>query len=128
MFNYSLEEMWELYRALPQDLKEASFSEKNTERISSICRRYEVDPEKESQIIKMTAHVLFGLLPPPQLALSIEKELKIKKEIAEKIATEINAFVFLKVKNSLEALYNIKIEGKEEKIINQKDTYREPIE
>jgi len=119
--------MWELYVSLPEDLQDASFSEKNAERISSICQRYEVNEEQKSDIIKMVGYVLFGLLPPPQLAEAIEKELKIKKEIAEKISTEINAFVFFRVKNSLEALYNIKIDGEEKSIVNQKDSYREPI-
>ncbi len=128
MINYSSEEMWELYRSLPEDLKEIASSEKSGERISNICQRYEIEEEKKSTIIKMVGYVLFGLLPPPQLAETIEKELKIKKEISEKVSTEINAFIFFKVKDSLEKLYDIKIEGEKTSIISQEDNYRETIE
>ena len=88
---------------------------------------------KEKQhILKLVGYVLFGLLPPNNFTDSIIKELKLDKEIAEKIYIEINAFVFFKVKNSLEKLYNIKIaEGTEEeikKITEIDDKYKEPIE
>ncbi len=128
MFNYSTEEMWELYRSLPKDLKEISFSEKSADRISAACQSQKLDKEKEKQVIKMVGYVLFGLLPPREFAGALEKELKIEKETAEKIFTEINAFIFSQVKGSLNSLYDTKTEEKEEKKEVEKNPYREPID
>ncbi len=134
MFNYSSDEMWDLFRELPEDLKDASFSERNGQRITNICQRYELDYKTKQQILKLVGYVLFGLLPPNKLTDLMVKDLGLKKEIAEKIYIEINAFVFFKVKDSLEKLYNIKITDKEvkkeevEKAIETDDKYKEPID
>ncbi len=130
MFNYSAEEIQELYHSLPEDLKRASFSEKNTERVSSICKRYNLDNKKRDEVIRIVAHVLFGLLPPNNLAETLEKELKIDKDISQKIHTEVNVFIFSKVRDSLESLYDTKIikEEEEETTVRKEDPYKEPIE
>ena len=84
--------------------------------------------------------VLVGVLPPEEFQEVLEKELKLKKEVAKKVAQEINRFIFYPVKASLEELYKIEIAppAKPTKVTPPpeekpsapagKDVYREPIE
>ncbi len=151
MLNYPKEQLWELYENLPKELQEAIFSSENADKIYDICTRNGVNKEDViSEIAKYTGYVLLGVLPPDELQQTLETELQLEGNIAKKIAWEISRFIFLPIKNSLEALYRIEItpgikaeEGltatplPEEKLrektrttrtTRKKDTYREPVE
>ena len=139
---YTREELWKLYQKLPEELKEAIFSEETAENIWNICERNNV--EKISSVAKYVGNVLVGVLPPEDFQETLEKELKIKKEVAKKVAQEINRFIFFPVRPALEQLYKAEITPLEktpekpteqEKIEEEKpktppkpDIYREPIE
>jgi hypothetical protein len=133
---YPPEEVWKLYQTLPQELKEAIFSEETSERIWDISLRYGIEDERISEIARYTGRVLMGLLPPEEFSEVLEKEINLEKEIAEKIAFEINRFIFYPVKNRLEELYKSEIKlRKVEPSLEEKpkagpggDIYREPIE
>ena len=141
MLNYSKKQLWELYKQLPQELKDAIFSVENAEKISNICSSAGIEGNVISQIAKYTGYVLMGILPPNELQPVLEKEEGLKKNIAKEIAWQINRFIFLPVKNSLEALYGAKITPALEEASSQKsqgapvknkkikeDKYREKIE
>lgn len=137
---YTREQYWELYRKLPEGLKEAAFSAKTIDALWGIYERNEV--EKTTEITKYVGQVLFGILPPDELQEILEKELKLKKDKAKKVAQEINRFIFYPVKSSLEELYVGKItpptkpitKPEEEVTLEEKpkelkkDIYREPVE
>lgn len=107
---YSKEQLWKLYEKLPQELKEAIFSEDTAENISNVCEKNEiVEGEKISEIAKYTGRVLMGILPPDEFQRILEKEVKLKKEQAKMVAREINRFVFYPVKTSLEKLYAVEL-------------------
>ncbi|XOB46743.1 MAG: hypothetical protein ACKKMV_00965 [Candidatus Nealsonbacteria bacterium] len=99
---------WKLYRELPEDLQEASFSEEVDDNINDICRKYGVF-DSVDKITEYVGRTFFGLLPPDEFQEMIEKEIGIEKEIAKKVAGEIFRFVFYPVKESLEELYKIEI-------------------
>lgn len=145
MKKYTSEELWKLYEKIPQELKEAIFSEKTSEIIWDICLRNEVEDERISEIALYTGRVLLGILPPDEFQKTLEKEINIQKEVAKNIALEINRFIFYPVKPELEQLYTTEITPlakptevtppKEEKKpelkseeISKEDVYREPIE
>lgn len=110
MPNYTKEQLWELYNALPKDLQEAASSEKSSSNIREICIKNGVsDEDLIFETIKNTGYVFLGLLPPNEFSYILEKELKLEKSKAELITSEIIRFVFLPVRGSLEALYQIKI-------------------
>ena len=110
MPEYPKEQLWKLYQDLPKDIQGAIWAEKNADFIHDICVRNKVVKEsKISEIAKNITYVLLGLLPPNEFQDVLKKELKLKKAEAEQIALEINRFVFLPVKNSLEGLYDIEI-------------------
>ena len=137
---YPKEQLWKLYEALPNDLKDAIFSEKTAEAIHNVCQINGL--EKETTLVaKYTGYVLLGLLTPDDFQKTLLEELKLKECLAKKVALEISRFVFFPVKGSLEALYKIEIEkpiaaakeaAPEEKPATPqrrgKDIYREPTE
>jgi hypothetical protein len=106
---YSKEELWKLYEKLPQELKEAIFSEETAEDIWNICERNGIEDERVSGVARYTGRVLMGLIPPDEFQENLEKELKLKKSQAKKLAQEINRFIFFPVKASLEKIYKIPI-------------------
>ncbi len=127
MADYPKEQLQELYKYLPEDLQKAFFSEEIGGKIKEICLKNETDNEDiVFEVTKNIGYVFLGLLPPNELQASLEKELKLKN--AENITSEITEAIFLPLKNSLEKLYNMKIEVKKvEKKIKKLDRYREPF-
>lgn len=135
---YPKEQLWKLYEALPNELKDAIFSEKTADAIHDVCQRNGLEKEMP-QIAKYTGYVLLGLLTPEDFQKALQEELSLKNGVAKKVALEINRFVFFPIKGSLEALYKIEMEkpaipvkeaAPEEKPIERpgKDIYREPVE
>ncbi len=114
MPNYPKEQLWELYKGLPEDLRKATFSEEVAKNIREICAKSGlIDEDLIFDIAKNVGYVFLGLLAPGDFKNVLEKELKMEKAKAEEIASEIKRFVFLPLKQSLEALYRseIKSEG-----------------
>lgn len=137
---YTKEQFWKLYRNLPQELQDALFSEETGDNIYDICKRNEVE-ENLGEIVDYVGQVLIGILPPEEFQNTLEKELKLKKEVAKEIFHEINRFIFFPVKENLAVLYKIEIAPSEkpaetpplkeaplEEELKKKDIYREPIE
>jgi len=140
MVNYSPEQLQQLYKSLPQNLKEALFSKQNARNIHEICvKNGAADGDKIFDAAKNAGYVLLGLLPPDEFSKVLEKELELESHVAEEIAGEIERFVFYPVKKTLESLYKMEIEpGKEPlsavspqkkpKKTKKQDAYREPTE
>lgn len=132
---YTEEEFWKLYEKLPQELKDAIFSGETADRIRSICERYNIEEKNIPEMAKQIGNVLLGLLPPDDFSNVLELELKIDKEVTEKMMREINRFIFYPIKPALEQLYGTETNKSETEIIKQKpkrttggDRYREQIE
>lgn len=141
MPDYPKEQLWELYKNLPEDLQKAAFAEEVANNIQEICTKNGVtDDDIIFDVAKNIGYVFLGLLPPNEFEEVLEKELKIEKKKAEKLSSQITRFVFLPVKKSLEALYKIEIKTgikptaaplpteTPKKKTKKKDKYREPIE
>jgi len=137
---YTREQFWKLYKTLPQELKDALFSEETGDNIASVCERNEITNDARGDIVDLVGQVLVGVLPAEDFQSELEKELKIKKEIAKKAAQEINRFVFYPVKPALDQLHgmetnkSIKKPGEEKKTeekpteLKKDDIYKEPLE
>ena len=137
---YTSEQFWKLYEKLPQELKDALFSEETGNNIYESCKRNGVEENLE-EIVDYVGQVLVGVLPPEDFQETLERELKLRKEVAKKVAQEINRFIFYPVKPALEELYKIEIKPTEklpekpkkelpitEEKPKKRDIYREPIE
>jgi len=106
---YTKEQLWKLYEKLPEELKEAVFAEETANNIDDICTRNGIEDNRISEIARYTGRVLMGVLPPEDFQETLEKELKLEKDLAKKVSQEINRFIFYPVKASLEELYKIEI-------------------
>jgi len=148
MPEYPIEQLWKIYENLPSELKKLVFSNDSAENIANICQKNGIaDDEKMSEIARLTGDVLLGLMPPAEFQKTLEKELKLKPEVAKKIDFGIYRFIFYPVKDSLAALYQMEAdipeslkkiksmeatskeaEEKKEKKSKRKDVYRESFE
>jgi len=138
MPKYTPEQFWKLYEKLPEELKEAVFSIETADNIWDICERNGI--QKVSEVADYVGQVLVGVLPPADFQETLEKELKLEKDLAKKVSQEINRFIFYPVKASLEELYKIEIAppakptritpppGEKSPVPPGEDIYREPIE
>ncbi len=128
---YTKEQLWKLYENLPQDLKNAIFSEETANDIWNICTRNGIEEEDISEIAKAVGDVFLGITSPKELKSVLEREIKLSKEKAEKVFIEINRFILSSVKRSLSELYDMEYPAEskeEEKKPPKKDVYREPVE
>jgi len=135
MPDYPKEQLRELYEQLPEDLKKATFSEEVGQTIQDISKRQGIaDNDLIFNITKNIGYVFLGLLTPDDFLKVLKTELRIEKDKADQIYSEITNSIFAPLKKSLEDLYETKIEAKESidkeetrpKAI-KKDSYREPI-
>jgi hypothetical protein len=137
---YTKEELWKIIEKLPDELKEAVFSEKTAEDIFNICTRNGIEDERMSKVAKYVGRVLMGLLPPSEFEETLEREVGIEKKAAKGINREVEMLIFYPVRKQLEEIYKIGISPStkpkitppptfEKKPTPQKrDIYREPIE
>ena len=127
---YTQEEILKLFKKLPEELKEAIYSDETANHILDICERNKIE---KGSIGVMVSDVLYGLLPLNEFQKTIEQELKLEEEKAKKITREVSRFIFYPVRIYLEKLYEIEItpyttpspsvenESTREKIATEKD-------
>ncbi len=149
MKEISQDKLWAIYETLPNELKDAIFSEDTADAIWNICKLHNV--EQISDTAKIVGHSLMGLLPPETIAATLQSQLGLSQNTAKKMGMEIEHFIFNSIKEELNSLYQKKSqpeerlvakkeEGVEEKEIEEKEieeetrqpqklkSYREPIE
>jgi len=152
---YTNEEKRKLLERLPEELKEALFSEKTTDAIFNVCDRNEVEEDKIPKISEYVGQVLLGILPFEDFERALKEKVGLNVQKAKKVSSEMFHFVFYPVKEALASLYRSEIPisekpgtetlpetkppikpppgekiKEEEKIEETKkeDVYREPIE
>jgi len=140
---------------LPEELKEALFSEKTTDAIFNVCDRNGVEEDKIPQISEYVGQVLLGILPFEDFERALKEKVGLNAQKAKKVSSEMFHFVFYSVKEALATLYATEIKPsekptveistetkppagsrlgekieKEEKLEEPKkeDIYREPVE
>ena len=100
---YEQEEMWKIYEKLPEELKQAVFSAENADHTFSICERHGVN--ECSKVASLIGLVLMGVLLPRNFEAALVKELGIDSDTAQRVAQEVNRFIFYPVKQQLEQLH-----------------------
>ncbi len=103
---YTKDYFWEVYKQLPEELKDALFSDKNNELISHICAQAGLNEEQVSVVAKYTGRVIMGLLPLEELPITIELELNISQDLASQINRQIYTSVFKHLRVSLNKINN----------------------
>jgi len=133
MAEYTKEQLWELYKQLPEDLQKAVFSEDIGEKVQGICYDNNVIDDKIFiEILKNVGYVFLGLLAPQDFKKNLES---LKTDNAKEIYARINNEVLAELRESLESLYGVKITFEKtgnkpvkKDMIKKSDKYLEPLE
>lgn len=117
----SEEFFWKTYEKLPDNIKEALFSEENFNIVSEICEKNGItDEETKSQLVKYVGKTLMGLLPIREFAIVLELELNLDTEVARNISWDIDSRIFSHLRISLNKLYSPDVAEKKELVDNTK--------
>lgn len=101
----------DFYKNLPKDLQEAILSVDSAEKIRAIGEKYHLAIDKMGEMADETGLVMLGLTSPREFIPNLASRLNVDKEMARKIAEEINGQVFVRVRESLKKVHAIKEEG-----------------
>ena len=140
MLQYSKEQILQLYRDMPKELKTALDSDHTVDTIEKISKEYDLSSKEHSALVDSVSNAMMGLLPPNEFEQSLQDLGGIEQNIAEEIAKAVRRFLFYPVRKSLSILYGmpvleasvaeaIRVEpSAEKKGPRRKDSYREEIE
>ena len=93
---------WDL---LPQPLREALYSEINSDFLWSTCEREHIPNEKIHEIAKASGYVLLGFLHPEDIAQDIAERARINPQLANTIQDALIRRVFSPLKEDLDKVY-----------------------
>jgi hypothetical protein len=105
MFKISKQQASNRWDTLPNNLKEALFSEYNAETLWRICENQHLSDDKIEIVATLAGDVILGFLHPEDLAQEIGKDVNIVPEIAGAIASEIDRKIFAPIRADLEKVY-----------------------
>lgn len=100
-----------LFKALPQDVRDIYSSDKTTEALITIGKKYSVHIDKLGGLVDETGFVLLGKTHPKDYIRNISARLNLKPEDAKSIAEEINEQIFKPLRESLKQIHHIETPG-----------------
>lgn len=104
---YTKEQLKRIYDGLPEELKEAIYSQESAESIFNACTDQGLQNDQIPLVAHLAGRVLMGILPPNEFQAEVEKELKMKEGEAKELGRTINKLVFYPVKELLAELNRI---------------------
>lgn len=113
--DYTREQRWQFYERLPEDLKEAIWSEKIADINWDLAQKYEFI-DKVSIFAGLVGDVLLGILPPDQFKEKLGKDLLLDPEVSEALFQEVEKLIFDPVRESLDKLYKGEVMGTKESV------------
>lgn len=102
--NHTFEEISEAYKRLPDDIKEAINHLEPEGLLSQIGRKHGLQVDQLGELADATALVMIGLEPMAGFIPSLTDRLKLPAEKVRAIADEVNTEIFIKIRESLQAL------------------------
>ena len=114
MKNFTAEQIEEIYKTLPDDLKRAFFSANKDKIVESIGRKHSLAIDKIGDLANETGMVMLGVTHPNEFIANLADRLEVDKEKARIIAQEINEQIFKPVRESLRKIHNMREEGEEQ--------------
>ena len=106
MLQISRQQVLERWGDLPDNLKEALFSESSSGIVWQIGALNHLPEEKISIMATIVGDVIFGFLHSDDLAREIQESLNLNSQIANSISHEINRKIFAPIKIDLEKIYS----------------------
>jgi len=105
---YNTEQLIEIYKTLPEDIKNALDSVDTLDAVEEIGIKYKLHMDQEGVLNNETGKVLLGLTDPVTFVDTISSKLGIDRTIASQIVGDINEKILLKVKDSLKQIHRQK--------------------
>jgi len=102
---YTSEQLKSQYQKLPENLKDALASVEGVETVKSIGKNYHLRIDEMSELSDEIGLVMLGLAKPEEFVTHIIARLGLDRAVAEGIAREVNEQIFLKIRESLQALH-----------------------
>lgn len=145
---YSKEQLWEIYKKLPEQVRNILSSEDTADVIFDICKKNDLTEGQASVVSGIINEVVFGILPVADFPKTIKAELGLKEDAIKKLFQEIDRSVFSPVSaakgekpkeeienpvktvtKGTEVEKKLSAEDKEKpKTYSKNDTYRESLE
>jgi len=105
------EQIFEYYRKLPDDMKEAMTSVETSSAIYEIGRKTGLDISNTSNLAREVGYVLLGITNIKNFVSALEKDLQVDHEKSVNIAKEVNEKIFKQVFNNLKRLHGVSADG-----------------
>lgn len=105
MLNVSPEEIAERWDSLPDKLREALFSEENSDLIDQLGTTYSLSTETLDKIIIGTSNVLHGFMHPEDLRTELSSITGVNSDVIVKICSDIKTKIFDPLEPELGSIY-----------------------
>lgn len=102
----SRDQLWELYERLPEDLREAIWSEETADINGHLAEQYGFS-HQVSTFAELVGDALLGLLPPRELKERAQSDLGLAAKAAEALVRDVERLIFHPVRKSLDRLYSV---------------------
>lgn len=102
---YTKEELIEIYRELPEEIKDAIFSPKTTDIFDAIKEKQHLTDEQREIMSVYTGFLMMGILPPEKYVPTLITKMGIEREKVASIAQTINRDLFNPIKDILKEVH-----------------------
>lgn len=116
MPKYTQEQLREKYNKLPEELKDAIFSEDVARAIRNISQKYKLPIDKTGELASEVGDVFLGITHPRDFTGNLAQRLRTDQLTTRNIAEDVNKEIFSPVRESLKKLHSEKEEEDAPKI------------
>ncbi|OGZ16483.1 MAG: hypothetical protein A2494_03945 [Candidatus Lloydbacteria bacterium RIFOXYC12_FULL_46_25] len=102
---YTKEELMEIYRGLPEEIKDAMFSPATTDIFDAIKEKQALTDEQREIMSVYTGFLMMGVLPPEKYVSTLIEKMGIDREKVASIAQIINRDLFNPIKDILKEVH-----------------------
>jgi hypothetical protein len=107
------EEFDKIFTTLPEDVREAMSSVNTLNIIMEMKTKYGLHIDQLGELSAEVGMLMLGKTPPQEFIGKVESVLRVPKETAKQIATEVNEKIFRPVRESLAQIHEIEESGEE---------------
>lgn len=127
MVELKYNQLMEIYKKLPEDLKDAIFSVDSADITRNIGEKNKLTIDKIGELASETGRVMLGITHPNDFISNLADRLETDKEKARAIANDINEQIFKPVRDSLRKIHNIREEGTDvqHSVLHREDILKE---
>ena len=113
----------EQFKKLPRNVQGAILSANLQEKLKRLTEKYHLRVDQAGSLETETLLVMLGLERPDSFSTNIEKEVRVSTEVAQQIANDVNAEIFLPIRESLKQL-----QPKEEELEQAQERKEQPVD